>query len=294
MEKLLTLKTWFTIEEAVDYLGRIFNESITRKDIYTFHKEHDLTLSFLCIGQVMAKNVRVSRKRELMELPDGTTCLNGEFLKKNCYLISDWSNESYCEYLDGIVDFVPVGCGASTIEEYLLGQEEMIFLDPVYVKTAKEKYYWLVDRLDLPPKPAIKGVITNAINRRTHIPVGAIPDNMQLGIRTSELNLLINRLLNPTNKNALDENQALQQRIAELEAQQASQVQAEPEPQMHTRTANNAAKMIGALAELNQLDLTQPQGQANKIIRETLEKLGSSLGKDKVGEWLKLAHDQLK
>lgn len=63
---------------------------------------------------------------------------------------------------------------------------------------------------------------------------------------------------------------------------------------LHTRTANNASKIISALCELNGLDLTKPFGDANKTIMETLERLDAPLSKDVIGEWLKLAHENTK
>lgn len=34
--------------------------------------------------------------------------------------------------------------------------------------------------------------------------------------------------------------------------------------ELHSRTANNASKIISALCELNKLDITQPYGDSNK------------------------------
>lgn len=63
---------------------------------------------------------------------------------------------------------------------------------------------------------------------------------------------------------------------------------------LHSRTANNASKIIGALCELNGLDITQPFGETNKKIMATLDQLDSPIGKDVIGEWLKLAHENIK
>ncbi|ALD01641.1 hypothetical protein AMQ28_04255 [Acinetobacter sp. TTH0-4] len=63
---------------------------------------------------------------------------------------------------------------------------------------------------------------------------------------------------------------------------------------LHTRTANNASKIISALCELNGLDTTQPFGHANKEIMAILDRLGTPLSKDAVGDWLKLAHENTK
>ena len=63
---------------------------------------------------------------------------------------------------------------------------------------------------------------------------------------------------------------------------------------LHPRTANNASKIISALCELNGLDITQPYGNTNKKIMDVLDKLGTPLSKDVVGDWLKLAHENTK
>ncbi|QBR78471.1 hypothetical protein [Acinetobacter baumannii] len=63
---------------------------------------------------------------------------------------------------------------------------------------------------------------------------------------------------------------------------------------LHPRTANNASKIISALCELNGLDITQPYGNSNKEIMGVLDRLGTPLSKDVVGDWLKLAHENTK
>lgn len=63
---------------------------------------------------------------------------------------------------------------------------------------------------------------------------------------------------------------------------------------LHPRTANNASKIISALCELSGLDITQPYGNSNKEIMGVLDRLGTPLSKDVVGDWLKLAHENTK
>ncbi len=64
--------------------------------------------------------------------------------------------------------------------------------------------------------------------------------------------------------------------------------------ELHSRTANNASKIISALCELNKLDITQPYGDSNKEIMAVLERLGTPLSKDVIGDWLKLALENTK
>lgn len=79
---------------------------------------------------------------------------------------------------------------------------------------------------------------------------------------------------------------ALNARIATLEQKQAGT------DKLHTRTANNASKIILAMAELLQWDLSEPYGKdTNGKIREVLDKQGNELSKDTVALWLKQAYD---
>lgn len=74
-------------------------------------------------------------------------------------------------------------------------------------------------------------------------------------------------------------------RIAELENKSDNK-------ELPTRTANNASKIILAMAELLQWDLSKPfSDETNGKIREILEKQGNALSKDTVGQWLKQAYD---
>ncbi|SPX84698.1 hypothetical protein [Moraxella ovis] len=81
----------------------------------------------------------------------------------------------------------------------------------------------------------------------------------------------------------------LQSKIAELQAKQGAELGDEPLP---TRTANNASKIILAMAELLKWDLSKPYAkETNGKIIEMLERQGNKLSNDVVGTWLKQAHD---
>lgn len=109
-------------------------------------------------------------------------------------------------------------------------------------------------------------------------------------------------LIDSKAENELQEKQSTKdkQQIAKLKAENmrlkehVNRLESAQEKPLHTRTANNAAKIIGALAEMNKLNLTEPYGQANKSIQETLERLGSRVDKEPIAEWLKQAGEQLK
>lgn len=65
---------------------------------------------------------------------------------------------------------------------------------------------------------------------------------------------------------------------------------------MHPRTANNASKIIAALAiELLEIDLTKPfTSEANGRIKAAIERQGNKVSKDVIAYWLKLAHENSK
>ena len=66
--------------------------------------------------------------------------------------------------------------------------------------------------------------------------------------------------------------------------------------ELHVRTANNAGKIISALAsELLHLDITQPYSkESNGAIREAIERQGNSVSEDVIAFWLKIAHEHSK
>lgn len=71
-----------------------------------------------------------------------------------------------------------------------------------------------------------------------------------------------------------------------------------PDLQIHerlldSRTANNASKIISALAsELLGMDLTQPYSdESNGKIQKAIERQGNRLGNDTIAYWLKQAHE---
>lgn len=95
-------------------------------------------------------------------------------------------------------------------------------------------------------------------------------------------------------KKANELNKIQEQRISEL---QNSRLLVSPnDNKLPSRTANNASKIISALAsELLGMDLTQPYSEeTNGKILKAIEKQGNKVGKDRIADWLKLAHDQSK
>lgn len=119
------------------------------------------------------------------------------------------------------------------------------------------------------------------------------PTDSQLSQKLTDLNA---QLTTADNKIASQAKEItdLRARIAELEANEASQsdTPTDSEP-LHPRAANNASKIISALAsELLGMDLTQPYADdTNGRILKAVEIQGNTLSKDTIAYWLRQAHE---
>ncbi|NNP72679.1 hypothetical protein A7P53_08875 [Acinetobacter defluvii] len=60
-----------------------------------------------------------------------------------------------------------------------------------------------------------------------------------------------------------------------------------------SKTRNKVSILIAVLCELNKMDITQPLGEPNILILDQASKLKAPLGKDFVGNWLKLARENI-
>lgn len=71
-----------------------------------------------------------------------------------------------------------------------------------------------------------------------------------------------------------------------------SKIKSDKDVTLHSRSANNASKIISALAsELLDMDLTKPfSDETNGKIKAAIERQGNSVSKDVIADWLKLAH----
>ncbi|MDY6460750.1 hypothetical protein [Acinetobacter faecalis] len=74
-----------------------------------------------------------------------------------------------------------------------------------------------------------------------------------------------------------------------------SQLEQSPQQEIpNSKTRNKVSILIAVLCELNKLDITQHHGEPNALILDQAFKLKASLGKDFVGNWLKLAQENIK
>lgn len=88
----------------------------------------------------------------------------------------------------------------------------------------------------------------------------------------------------------------LKQRLFGVEAlKEKFKMPETPEQEIESsKTRNSVSVLIAVLCELNNMDITQPHGDPNKLILGTAERLGAKLGKDFVGKWLNLAKENIK
>lgn len=98
-----------------------------------------------------------------------------------------------------------------------------------------------------------------------------------------------NRLISQQNTHIEDLNTQIEDLKKKLNSKKSTD-------KLHPRAANNAGKIISALAsELLKLDITQPfSRESNGVIKAAIERQGNSLSDDAIADWLKIAHEQSK
>lgn len=101
-----------------------------------------------------------------------------------------------------------------------------------------------------------------------------------------------NEPLTKANQTIDDQQKQIETLQAEIDRLQALVLaNANNDKELPTRTANNAGKIISALAvELLKMDITQPYGKSNKDIAHAIERQGDTLSEDTIAHWLKIAH----
>lgn len=123
----------------------------------------------------------------------------------------------------------------------------------------------------------------------------------RLKFSSQDLNHLLHRIENINlaprlAKDLKEANRLISQQHTQIEDLNERLNSKKPATELHVRTANNAGKIISALAsELLQLDITQPYSkESNGAIREAIERQGNDLSEDVIANWLKIAHEQSK
>lgn len=101
----------------------------------------------------------------------------------------------------------------------------------------------------------------------------SIREQLEISVRSLELSLNQNNTRSTNQTSTLAENNS---------------------EELHIRSANNAAKIISALAsELLELDITKPYSEeSNGAIRKAIERQGNSVSAGVIAYWLKTAHEQ--
>ncbi|MGM8898449.1 MULTISPECIES: hypothetical protein [unclassified Psychrobacter] len=91
-------------------------------------------------------------------------------------------------------------------------------------------------------------------------------------------------------------NRLISQQLAQIENLNNKLSSEKPTKELHIRSANNAGKIISALAsELLELNITKPYSEkSNGAIRKAIELQGNNLSEEAVASWLKIAYEQIK
>ena len=111
-------------------------------------------------------------------------------------------------------------------------------------------------------------------------------------VRNSRMQKVDPNVYDYTLKRLVKKDDEIKDLLSKIENLERKAVSSNDEP-MHPRTANNASKIIAALAsELLKMDLTQPfSNDSNGKIMAAIEKQGNTVSKDVIAYWLKLAHE---
>lgn len=111
-------------------------------------------------------------------------------------------------------------------------------------------------------------------------------------VRNSRMQKVDPNVYDYTLKRLVKKDDEIKDLLSKIENLERKAVSSNDEP-MHPRTANNASKIIAALAsELLKMDLTQPfSNDSNGKIMAAIEKQGNTVSKDVIADWLKLAHE---
>lgn len=123
----------------------------------------------------------------------------------------------------------------------------------------------------------------------------------ELIFSSQDLNHILHRIENinlapKLAKDLKEANRLISQQHIQIENLNKRLNSKQPADELHVRTANNAGKIISALAsELLHLDITQPYSkESNGAIREAIERQGNDLSEEVIANWLKIAHEQSK
>lgn len=216
----------------------------------------------------------------------------GTYQDFNLYM-QDWIFKKYGKTIEFTFDYltIPIKLTTTTATDteslrFYVTQEQIQKQHPQIVAFFAE-YPKPNSEMELHPTFKISALDLTVLHRDLEQIENMVNDNMAMPI--SELDDEITNL-----KAQLEQKE---QEIHELQAQ-IDQQQATATPatnpndrELPTRTANNAGKIISALAELLKLDITHSYGKANKEIRTAIELQGNSLSDDAIATWLKIAHE---
>jgi hypothetical protein len=201
MSKLMKLKKWLSLDDAVVYLSKILEESVSTIDLYQLAIDGHLVLSVHFINPYSAKTGDVVDYKEIQTVPS----LCGEY--QVC--ISTWLDEELdpklsrffnknegISYLDGVWDLY-LGAGAANLYLQSLRQRESTesnitstALDGIFVTNETGDYAELYEK-----------------DGENEYPATTLPTDCQLVIRVSSMQDLIKLAEEPepkSNSKAID------------------------------------------------------------------------------------------
>ena len=270
------MKKYFNIKESIKYLNKDINkvEHLNTRDLFYLAAQKHITPCFFYRGEALWQETKAyGNKDKIYEVNE--LCIYASF---------SGIGQRLLESLDLNEDFFYV--------RWVYEVEFLLSEIPEYITQIR-----LYD-----PKndvESLKGKLLRMINDKDASYYGLDPDlsNPKTYRNFLELAYISCPAIKVDFKNVYFEKKELDKLINHqnlLEVSVTEPVECSKDNEMGAKESNNVSLIVGAMAELLQLDLTKPFGESNKKIRETIEKMGGSLGKDTVGRWLERAKNNCK
>lgn len=308
MSKLLSLKEWITLDEAAAHLANIFNEEVSVADIYRFALSGNLVLSAHLVnhgranlGRKMAireAGFRVVPALEQIQKQVFVDLAANAFGEFEAWLAADAENahllaaeepkskfvllngvqvsaqdciqlDEQVSSVDGIWDLTMQGAERLDIEHFLQQSVggpgvELTMLDGVFLYRPDGTYARLLEHFGENPYASEKAKVLKFNDPDAYYPAGRLPPDAPVVVRPQALNEFVSKVsgVDPVDK-PLDE-----------------------------RERSSLLCIIGALARMAQVDLSQPYKAAEQVAA-ALSQAGIPLAPRTIGTHLKAVPDAL-
>ena len=277
MKKLLKFKEWLTIEDAAKHLSLILDDEVTSADVLQLGLDGHLSLAVFFVNGTYGrycnpvKNVEEIEKivvpsldgKSVIELPRGGRIWGDE---RGIFQVQ----ETVIQLDAGVWDIDMAGGGRLDVEYFyqqLTGGPEItgVTLDGVMVSNR------LGDLFEVQSHYADNEYFKRELKKPflhpdNFHPAGALPADSIIVVRTTAL-------------------QEFESRVRDADSSQPIE-----EKPLSSRERNNLFKIINALAEIAELDLSKPYKAAD-IIKKNIELMGQSLSQDTIVKALENARN---